>query len=45
MSATASTFTFDTARVVFGAGSSAETGPELRLLGVTRALVVLRHRS
>jgi hydroxyacid-oxoacid transhydrogenase len=38
--AQASTFTFDTARVVFGAGSSAETGEHLALLGVTRALVV-----
>jgi alcohol dehydrogenase class IV len=38
--ATATTFTFDTARVVFGAGSSAETGEHLGLLGVTRALVV-----
>lgn len=38
--ANATTFTFDTARVVFGAGSSAETGEHLALLGVTRALVV-----
>ena len=36
----ATTFTFDTARVVFGAGSSAEAGEHVRLLGVTRALVV-----
>ena len=38
--ANATTFTFDPARVVFGAGSSAETGEHLALLGVTRALVV-----
>lgn len=38
--ATATTFTFDTARLVFGAGSSAETGEHLRLLGVERALLV-----
>ena len=31
---------FNAARVVFGAGSSAETGEHLRQLGVTRALVV-----
>ena len=36
----ATTFTFDAARVLFGAGSSAETGEHLRLLGVTQALVV-----
>jgi alcohol dehydrogenase class IV len=36
----ATTFAFDTARMVFGAGSSAETGEHLRLLGVTRALLV-----
>lgn len=36
----ATTFTFDTARVVFGADSSAETGEHLRLIGVTRALLV-----
>jgi alcohol dehydrogenase class IV len=36
----ATTFTFDTARVVFGAGSSDETGQQLSLLEVTRALVV-----
>jgi alcohol dehydrogenase class IV len=36
----ATTFAFDTARLVFGAGSSAETGEHLRLLGVTRALLV-----
>ena len=32
--------TFNAARVVFGAGSSAEAGDHLRQLGVTRALVV-----
>jgi alcohol dehydrogenase class IV len=32
--------TFNSARVVFGAGSSAETGEHARRLGVTRALVV-----
>ena len=37
---TATTFTFDSVRVVFGAGSSADTGEHLGLLGVTRALVV-----
>ena len=37
---TATSFTFDAARVVFGAGSSAETGEHLRLLGVERALLV-----
>lgn len=36
----ATTFTFDAARVVFGAGSSSETGEHLRLLGGTRALLV-----
>jgi alcohol dehydrogenase class IV len=36
----AATFTFDSTRVLFGAGSSAETGEHLRLLGVTRAFVV-----
>jgi hydroxyacid-oxoacid transhydrogenase len=36
----ATTFGIDAARVVFGAGSSAEVGEHLRLLGVTRALVV-----
>jgi hydroxyacid-oxoacid transhydrogenase len=36
----ATTFAFDTARLVFGAGSSAETGEHLRSLGVTRALLV-----
>ena len=40
MTGNATTFTFDTARLVFGAGSSAETGEHLRLLGVTRALLV-----
>ncbi len=39
-SGNATTFAFDAARVVFGAGSSAETGDHLRLLGVSRALVV-----
>lgn len=33
-------FAFDTARVVFGAGSSAETGEHLRLFAVARALLV-----
>jgi len=32
--------TFNSARVVFGAGATAETGEHLRRLGVTRALVV-----
>ena len=32
--------TFNSARVVFGAGSSAETGEHARRLGVTRALLV-----
>jgi hydroxyacid-oxoacid transhydrogenase len=32
--------TFNAARVIFGAGASAETGEHLRQLGVTRALVV-----
>ena len=32
--------TFDSARVVFGVGSSDETGEHLRRLGVTRALLV-----
>ncbi len=32
--------TFNSARVVFGAGSSAETGEHARRLGITRALVV-----
>ena len=36
----ATTFDVDTARVVFGAGASAEVGEHLRLLSVTRALVV-----
>ena len=36
----AAVVTFDTARVSFGAGSSAETGEHLRQLGVTRTLVV-----
>ena len=36
----ATTFGVDAARVVFGAGSSAEAGEHLRHLGVTRALVV-----
>ena len=36
----AAPFAFDAARVVFGAGSSAETGEHLRLLGVARALLV-----
>jgi len=40
VTANATTFTFDTAPVVFGAGSSAEAGQHLALLGVTRALVV-----
>ena len=40
MTGNATTFAFDTARLVFGAGSSAETGEHLRLLGVTRALLV-----
>ncbi len=31
---------FNAARVVFGAGASGETGQHLRLLGVTRALIV-----
>ena len=31
---------FNAARVVFGAGASAETGEHLRQLGVTRAFVV-----
>ena len=38
--ANATIVTFNSARVVFGAGSSAETGDHLRQLGVTRALVV-----
>jgi alcohol dehydrogenase class IV len=38
--ANATVVTFASARVVFGAGSSAETGEHLRRLGVTRALVV-----
>lgn len=37
---TVAPFAFETARVVFGAGSSAETGEHLRLLGVERALLV-----
>ena len=37
---TATVVTFSSARVVFGAGSSDETGEHLRRLGVTRALVV-----
>ena len=36
----ATTFTFDTARVVFGAGASLEAGEHVRLLGVERALLV-----
>ncbi len=36
----ATTFGFDAARLVLGAGSSAEAGEHLRHLGVTRALVV-----
>lgn len=40
MTGNATTFVFDTARLVFGAGSSAETGEHLGLLGVTRALLV-----
>jgi alcohol dehydrogenase class IV len=40
MSETATIATFSSARVVFGAGSSAETGEHLRRLGVTRAFVV-----
>ncbi len=36
----ATTVTFDSARVVFGAGASAETGEHARRLGVTRALIV-----
>lgn len=39
-SAGAAIVTFNAARVVFGAGASAETGEHLRQLGVTRALVV-----
>jgi alcohol dehydrogenase class IV len=39
-SANATVVTFSSARVVFGAGSSAETGEHLRRLGVTRALLV-----
>jgi alcohol dehydrogenase class IV len=38
--ATATIVTFNAARVVFGAGASAEAGEHLRQLGVTRALVV-----
>lgn len=38
--ANATTFTFSAARVVFGAGASAETGEHLSRLGATRALVV-----
>ena len=38
--ANATIVTFNAARVVFGAGASAETGEHLRQLGVTRALVV-----
>ena len=40
MTATATIATFSSARVVFGAGSSAETGEHLRRLGVTTAFVV-----
>jgi alcohol dehydrogenase class IV len=40
VSGTATTVGFNAARVVFGAGASAETGEHLRALGVTRALVV-----
>ena len=39
-SGNATIVTFNSARVVFGAGSSAETGEHARRLGVTRALVV-----
>ena len=39
-SGTATVVTFNSARVVFGAGSSDETGEHLRRLGVTRALLV-----
>lgn len=38
--ANATSFSFETARVVFGPGSSAETGQHLSLLGVGRALLV-----
>ena len=37
---TATTVSFNAARVVFGAGASSETGEQLRHLGVTRAFVV-----
>jgi alcohol dehydrogenase class IV len=40
VSGTATVVSFSTARVVFGAGSSAETGEHLARLGVTRAFVV-----
>ena len=40
---TATVFTFAAARVVFGAGSSDETGEHLRQLGVARPLVVCDH--
>ncbi len=40
MSGGATIVTFASARVVFGAGSSAETGEHLRRIGVTRAFVV-----
>src|SRR4029077_9773435 len=33
-------FAFDAPRVQFGAGSSADTGEQLRYLGVSRALIV-----
>jgi alcohol dehydrogenase class IV len=36
----ATTFTFDTAQVVFGAGSSADAGAHVHRLGVSRTLVV-----
>ena len=39
-SGNATIVTFNSARVVFGAGSSAETGEHARRLGVTRALLV-----
>ncbi len=39
-SGNATIVTFNSARVVFGAGSSAETGEHARRLGITRALLV-----
>jgi alcohol dehydrogenase class IV len=36
----ATSFVFDAAKIVFGPGSSAETGPWLREFGATRALLV-----